>query len=323
MEGWLVTDLLGRRVVSPYAENDQLFIANDDMTDFTSYYWLAPDDYLGKKLTCYSQWLAVHVSWVNARGDTGGSATSGPDIVLEGSGMKIAYGDRTYPGQTNTTMRVKLVESNWYHLADGISDISRKRRTEYRGDDVTQHQFFTVLNNVNRFMVRAKFHTDQIEGGLYQVQLHYGSHTSLGGQRTHGVEQCVCPAGYTGLSCEQCAFGYVRVDQIRGHFECLACNCSGHAATCDLHSGRCSACLDNTAGDQCQFCAAGYYGNAAHPHREPQEACTKCRCPLDTPSNQFSPTCVATGADSYYCDRCPPGYEGQHCQRYLISTLSG
>ncbi len=29
--GWLVTDLLGRRVVSPYMENNRLLVANDDM----------------------------------------------------------------------------------------------------------------------------------------------------------------------------------------------------------------------------------------------------------------------------------------------------
>ena len=166
-----MTDLQGRRVVSPYMENDQLFIANDDMADYTSYYWLAPADYLAKKLTSYSQWLTMQLSWVKARGDTGGSATEGPDVILEGSGMKIAYGNRTYRRQSNTTIRLMLTEKNWYHIAGTISDISRKKRTEYRGDDVTQHQFFTVLNNVDRFMVRAKFHTDQIEGGSVHFHL--------------------------------------------------------------------------------------------------------------------------------------------------------
>lgn len=302
-------------MVSPYSENGHLFVANDDMAEFNSYYWLAPDDYLGKKLTSYAQWLTFQVKWVKARGDTGGSATKGPDIVLEGSGIKIAYGDQSYPRQTSTTMRVMLTEENWYRIADGISDISRKRRTEYHGDDVTRHEFFTVLNNISRLMVRAKFHTDQIGGRLYQAALEYGSERSSGGEQTHGVERCVCPTGYSGLSCEECTFGHVKVDKIRGDFECLPCNCSGHAATCDLQSGRCSPCLHNTVGDQCQFCAPGYYGNASNPDRDPEDVCTRCRCPLGAPSNNFSPTCVSTGADSYYCDRCPVGYEGQHCEK--------
>ena len=74
-KGWLVTDLQGRRVVSPYTENDHLFIANDDMADFESYYWLAPSDYVSKKLTSYAQRFSVRVSWVKARGDTDGRAT--------------------------------------------------------------------------------------------------------------------------------------------------------------------------------------------------------------------------------------------------------
>lgn len=29
----------------------------------------------------------------------------------------------------------------------------------------------------------------------------------------------------------------------------------------------------------------------------------------------FSPTCIAEGPSDYRCTACPPGYEGQYCQR--------
>ena len=45
--------------------------------DFESYYWLAPADYLGRKITSYGQTLKVRLSWVQARGDTAGKATKG------------------------------------------------------------------------------------------------------------------------------------------------------------------------------------------------------------------------------------------------------
>lgn len=163
-KGWLVTDLLGRRVVTPTNEKDRLSIANDDMADFESYYWLAPDDYLGKKLTAYSQVIKFQVSWVKARGDSAGKATKGPDVIMEGGGMKIGYGDRSYR-DSNTTITWMLKESkHWYHIPETVQDIVRRRRTEYKGEAVTKTQLMTVLNDLRRLLVRAKFHTDQIEG---------------------------------------------------------------------------------------------------------------------------------------------------------------
>lgn len=174
--GWLVTDLQGRRVVTPTAEPNEkdghnnnnrsrLSIANDDMADFESYYWLAPPDYLGKKLTAYSQTVKFHVAWVKARGDSAGKATKGPDVIMEGGGMKIGYGDRSYHRDSNTTISWTLRESkHWYHIPDTVADIVRRRRTEYKGEAVTKTQLMTVLNDLGRLLVRAKFHTDQIEG---------------------------------------------------------------------------------------------------------------------------------------------------------------
>ena len=185
--GWLVTDLLGRRIVTPSVLDEEqlaaifttggggggggggvgLSIANDDMGDFESYYWLAPSDYLAKKLTSYNQRVTFGVSWVKARGDTGGRATRGPDIILEGAGMKIGYGDRTYHREHNATISWILRENrHWYHIPDSITDIVRRRRTErkYKGESVSRAQFVAILNRLERLMVRAKFHTDQIEG---------------------------------------------------------------------------------------------------------------------------------------------------------------
>ena len=54
------------------------------------------------------------------------------------------------------------------------------------------------------------------------------------------VESCRCPEGYTGLSCQRCAQGYLRVSDGRGGLgRCVRCNCNGHATACDPDSGRC------------------------------------------------------------------------------------
>ena len=54
------------------------------------------------------------------------------------------------------------------------------------------------------------------------------------------VEDCRCPDGYTGLSCQRCADGYLSVSDGRGGLErCVRCNCNGHAESCDPDTGRC------------------------------------------------------------------------------------
>ena len=154
---------------------------------------------------------------------------------------------------------------------------------------------------------------------MHEAELDIGSEGTQG-ERAKGIEQCACPPGYAGLSCEDCAFGYVRRNSSRrGEFECLACQCNGHAATCDPDDlTACSPCLHNTIGSQCESCATGYYGDARSGR---PDACKRCRCPLELASNNFSPTCITTGPDNYICDQCPPGYEGHHCQRLVFLPI--
>ena len=52
-----------------------------------TYFWQAPEDYVGNKLVSYGQSIRIKTSWHTGRGDTAGISTKGPDIVLEVSNM--------------------------------------------------------------------------------------------------------------------------------------------------------------------------------------------------------------------------------------------
>uniref|UniRef100_A0A8C5I0S4 Laminin, alpha 2 n=1 Tax=Gouania willdenowi TaxID=441366 RepID=A0A8C5I0S4_GOUWI len=136
--------------------------------------------------------------------------------------------------------------------------------------------------------------------------------SARGKQRASAVEMCSCPPGYAGTSCELCVSGFRRVN---GHLYggvCEPCRCHGHSLHCHDITGHCLDCSHNTVGPYCDTCLSGYYGNATHGSTLD---CQPCACPLNLPSNNFSPTCHVDAEGEVVCDQCQPGYTGPRCDR--------
>uniref|UniRef100_A0A8C1LL52 Laminin, alpha 1 n=1 Tax=Cyprinus carpio TaxID=7962 RepID=A0A8C1LL52_CYPCA len=106
------------------------------------------------------------------------------------------------------------------------------------------------------------------------------------------VEQCECPWGYSGTSCEvrnhfrvtlsgYCIPGFYRVGGILFGGNCLQCECNDHAAECDIN-GECLGCAHNTTGPHCDQCLPGFYGDASEGT---PDDCQRCSCPLTLESN--------------------------------------
>lgn len=220
-----------------------------EYTDIESIYWLAPDLYTGDLLQYYGTNFEFTMDWVIVRGDTSGKATIGPSFVLIGhNGMKIAYGDDEFT-EPNLTISIPIRETGWYHVPQNIRDISTKiHQGEYHGDPVTRMQLMTVLSDVESLLLRGKFHDDQFEGILMRATW------TRNIDKVSLVEQCKCPKGYTGLSCERCEFGFVRINDNNNSTihdsigKCLQCLCNGHASSCDLDADECGKCMHNTIG---------------------------------------------------------------------------
>uniref|UniRef100_A0A667Z8V5 Si:ch211-241e1.3 n=1 Tax=Myripristis murdjan TaxID=586833 RepID=A0A667Z8V5_9TELE len=95
---------------------------------------------------------------------------------------------------------------------------------------------------------------------------------------------------------------------------CVPCDCNGLANECDDRTGKCLNCQYNTAGDHCERCKEGYYGNPA------QRTCRVCPCPSEVASKSFAVGCreisgafqciCRTGYTGERCERCAPGFYG-------------
>ncbi|KAI9543880.1 hypothetical protein NQZ68_004928 [Dissostichus eleginoides] len=276
------------------------------------YYWKLPEQFRGSMITAYGGQLKYAV-YFEAREETGPSSYE-PQVIIKGGPNRNILMTRHIPGLqigTLTRHEIDMTEHEWKY-ADGRS--------------MTREDFMDVLFYVEYILIKASHgnlmrHSRISELSLTVAEEGRPSKETL---KAHQIEKCDCPIGYSGFSCEECAAGFYRlrsgstasapasrVPTAAGMGSCVQCQCSGHSSTCDPETSICQKCQDNTEGDRCERCAAGFYGVVRGFHDD----CKPCACPLTNPENNFSPTCLTEGYDDYRCTACPEGYEGKYCER--------
>jgi len=85
MTHWMVTDAMLSTDVFPLWDNEtgmSILYDYDMRKEFNNYYWSAPNQYIGNKLTSYGLVLRVSISWNVQRGDTSGKPVFNPDIII-------------------------------------------------------------------------------------------------------------------------------------------------------------------------------------------------------------------------------------------------
>ncbi|XP_056400171.1 basement membrane-specific heparan sulfate proteoglycan core protein isoform X3 [Hyla sarda] len=281
-------------VVEMSTQGPQLSYRQFDQLGQESFYWQLPENYQGDKVTSYGGTLRYTLTYTSG---IRGSPLPDADVQITGNDITlVAYQTELRPRESKT-FEIAFRESQW-------------KRPD--GQQATREHLMMALADLDEILIRASYSTDMISAGITAVSMETAgpSYTSL--PQALEVEECRCPPGYRGLSCQDCAPGYTRTGGglYLGH--CEPCDCNGHSETCHPESGVCSNCLHNTAGDFCGKCAPGFYGDAT---AGTPEDCQPCACPLSDPENQFSKTCDTDGAGGYRCTACPLGYTGQYCER--------
>ncbi|XP_052547647.1 basement membrane-specific heparan sulfate proteoglycan core protein isoform X10 [Tympanuchus pallidicinctus] len=259
-----------------------------------SYYWQLPQPYLGDKVGSYSGRLRYTLTYTP--GGRGGPLPDA-DIQITGNDITLVAYQPELPPRTPRAFEIVFREHHW-------------QRPD--GRPATREHLMMALADLDEILVRATYASSTAWAAIAAVSMDVAAPPRPGLPPAPEVEECRCPPGYRGLSCQDCAPGYTRTGGglYLGH--CELCECNGHSDSCHPESGLCSGCLHNTAGDFCDQCAPGFYGDAT---AGTPEDCQPCACPLLHPENQFSRTCESLGGGGYRCTACAPGYTGQYCER--------
>uniref|UniRef100_A0A672H4F7 Heparan sulfate proteoglycan 2 n=1 Tax=Salarias fasciatus TaxID=181472 RepID=A0A672H4F7_SALFA len=282
-------------LVNPEMEEFQLVDLSRRFLNLDSF-WTLPRQFLGNKIDSYGGSLKFKVRYILARGLS--EPVEKPDVILVGNGRRLVYrrGSGTPPSVVNQK-EIKFTEDNWQHS---------------NGRAVSREDLMMTLANLDNINIRTIYDNHMVSVALSDIVM--DTTTVEFSTRGHAkdVEECRCPPGYTGLSCEMCSSGFERVPGGSYLGTCAGCNCNGHATACDPISGHCLSCQHNTEGPQCDKCRPGYFGD---PSRGRPDDCKPCPCPYTETSRRFSDTCFLNIDQQPTCDACEPGYTGRRCEK--------
>ena len=296
MTGWSVTNAVEGSLREAGTIIAVLDAVNKTINSDQPMYWVAPAPYLGNKITSYGGKLKFQTIYMLPRDDPTVSEpmTANMDVIIMGHNMTIYHTFTSVP-QPSTMFSYELVISK-NKFRDVATDLS-----------ITREQLMDILIDVDAIHIVANHYSSPGETRLMEVRMEQATATGAGDLAV-SVEECQCPVGYTGTSCESCEAGFFRIKSTPYLGTCVPCQCNGHADSCDPLTGACLNCRDNTMGDHCDQCFPGHYGDPAI------EPCQICSCPLPVASNNFATSCDVYSGRLVSCE-CTEGYTGTYCER--------
>ncbi|XP_047423850.1 laminin subunit alpha-1 [Mugil cephalus] len=277
-------------------------------------YWRLPSQFEGDQLLSYGGLLSYAITFYAE--EASGLSNLEPQVLMRGGNLRklVIYTDMVAPSNAEKTHHdIRLTEHKWKYF----NSVSQKA--------VNHADFMSVLSNIHYIIIKASYGTRLQQSRISNVTMETAVEAELEeesdvrGGVARLIESCICPPGYTGLSCQECAPGYFRQPQSELSSRsqklmfvrpCVPCRCNNHSNSCDTETGACQDCQHHTSGRSCGLCAPGYYGNVSGSISD----CSLCSCPRR--DNSFSPTCVSEGASGdFRCTSCQRGYEGRYCER--------
>ncbi|BET02654.1 LamB [Nesidiocoris tenuis] len=263
VQNYLIANDNGFEIRSPIGGNGTMYN-----------YFLMPPETHGKQLNSYGGYITYKVT---PGGDTRRPYIDIPDIVIQGNNLTLTHKIRNgLVRDRENEVRVQIIEGTWLE--------TNPSEGRYTPSYASREDIMMALADIENILIRVQY----IEGAgintaISDITMDTAGPITSGRERAQYVEQCRCPRGYTGLSCEECEPGFVLIRQ-PGAFL--------------------GVCSDKPVGP----CPSGSYGA---PERG--IPCRPCPCPLSSVPGTLG-TCRLGPSNQAICD-CQIGYAGYRCER--------
>uniref|UniRef100_A0A670YJF6 Laminin subunit alpha-1 n=1 Tax=Pseudonaja textilis TaxID=8673 RepID=A0A670YJF6_PSETE len=274
------------------------------------FYWKLPDQFQGNQLMSYGGKLKYSVAFFAL--DDLGTANLEPQVLIKGGRPRkqVIYMDVPAPENgLRQDEEILMMENTWKYF-NAVSD-----------ESVSHSDFMSVLSHIEYILIKASYGQGLQQSRISNVSMDIAvkaDYMPLAKEPAHHIEKCLCPGGYAGFSCQDCAPGYYRERHGNAHLKvlpsvvslCVPCQCNNHSSACDSETGKCLDCRENTVGDHCNICAPGYYGKVKGSIND----CSPCACPRTNPESPiYYPLSLKKISFSLSCfiPLCSPGYYGQ------------
>ncbi|XP_026298180.1 basement membrane-specific heparan sulfate proteoglycan core protein isoform X9 [Apis mellifera] len=264
------------------------------------YYWQLPSIFLGDQITSYGGNLKYTVRYVPSPGGQSSKNNAADVELISANDINLLYFSREFPEpNTPQTFTVPLLEQYW-------------QRND--GTQADREHLLMALADIRAIKIKATYTTHTDEAALSLVSLDTAEKYNTGKIRAVEVEECTCPVGYKGLSCEDCDVGYTRASEGLYLGICEPCNCNGHSNQCNPDTGVCENCAHHTTGDFCDICESGYEGDATRgtPYDCTYSTERPCMC---NELGSRSSVCIGNTCD------CKRNVEGSQCNRCRSGTF--
>ncbi|CAG7838540.1 unnamed protein product [Allacma fusca] len=245
-------------------------------------YFALPPSYAGNLLRSYGGSLRYTLKFRSQ-----GRYLSAPDVIISGNRLTLLrFGGENWAPSRDHPIAVRYWPGEWYKRVYG-----RPGGSVEGIEPASREEIMQVLANVEYLLIRAQYDEGSLlETTISGIRMETAISANSGlGQAVH-VEECRCPPGYTGLSCEECAPGYERQQNgpwlgvctrtepscPEGYYsefgQCKVCPCPGDGkrfgTSCFKDTdGRITCnCVEGHAGRTCEECSPGYQPSPNYPH---------------------------------------------------------
>eukprot|EP00118_Oscarella_pearsei_P020227 m.218647 g.218647 ORF g.218647 m.218647 type:complete len:1794 (+) comp39902_c1_seq2:821-6202(+) len=271
----------------------------EGFTDSGMEFFTAPAKFLGNQKAAYGQQLTFKLAVVKKS-----SSVADPSLSVGADGdVKLRSGNESIFHSFLNPPPVASSAADFGSFSIEITLANFKINDEGTVRSVTKGELMSVLENLQHLQIRAQFGqgtSRDFFAGLDEVVLNKLERRPT--LETINEENCTCNTGHEGLSCQMCQSGFKR-EVVNGNesIPCIPCECNNHSSMCNVSTGVCANCGDNTIGDFCEECSDEFFGNATFGG-----SCEPCACDGE-------------GSNSSICDKtsgqcsCIDGFSGRKC----------